>query len=192
MNRSLLVGLVLGLGTTALALVAAPRPATLQRVWARLRLGGVPGPTGVALVVEPAPAGAAGPGAHVVVWHVNAGPTAALVCWTDPPGDELAFEVVAVSVGGDGGGAAAGGAALPLPPARGPEEPTVAVPGARLRRTWLAPGQRLGLVCDLSRWVALPGPGAYDVRASRVPWGDPRGGFDGVRCASAPTRVVFP
>ncbi len=180
MSRSLFVGVALGLGLTALALVLAPRPAALQRAWARLRLGGVPGPTGVAISVEPAPPEVAAAGARVVVWHINAGPAPAEVCWSDPPGDEFGFEVTPA------------GAPAPLPPARGPDEATITTPGTALRRAWLPPGGRLGVVCDLSRWVALPGPGAYDVRAERVPWGDPRGDFDGVRCASAPARVVVP
>lgn len=179
MNRSLLVGLGLGLAVTALTLVVAPRPATLRAAWARLRLGGVPGADGVAIAVEPAPPGVAAPGAHVVVWHVNAGRAPVEVCWSDPPGDELGFEVA--PVGGD-----------PVPPARGPDAPTVAVPGTALRRVWLPPGGRVGVVCDLSRWVALPGPGAYEVRAERVPCGDPRFGFDGVRAVSEPVRVVVP
>ncbi len=178
MNRSLVLGLALGLAVTGLAVVAAPRAAAL---WARARLGGLPGSNGVALAVEPAPEGVAGPGARVVVWHVNAGGAPVEVCWSDPPGDELGFEVVP-----EGGGA-------PLPPARGPEHVTVATPGAALRRVWLPPGGRVGVVVDLSRWVALPpGPGVYDVRAERVPCGDPRFGFDGVRAVSGVARVVVP
>lgn len=171
------LGLAGGLVGTGLLLLVALHPAT-ARAWARARHGGVPGPTGVAIVVEPAPAGAAGAGAgpHVVVWYVNAGRAPAPVWWSEPPGEELWFEVAAA--GGD-----------TLPPARGPGDATVAAP-VRVRRTWLEPGERLGVVCDLSRWAALPGPGVYEVRAERAPLGDPVGGFDGVRARSEPARLV--
>ncbi|MCO5165661.1 MAG: hypothetical protein M9894_04740 [Planctomycetes bacterium] len=174
----LAVGFLAGLVVTGLAAAAVLHPAT-ARAWARARHGGVPGPTGVALVLAPAPDGTAGagPGPHVVVWYVNAGRAPAPVCWSDPPGEELSFEVTP-----------AGGEALP--PVRGPGDATVSAP-VRLLRRWLEPGERLGVVCDLSRWVTLPGPGVYEVRAARAPLGDPVGGFDGLRAVSEPARVVL-
>lgn len=174
------LGFALGLAFTAAALFVALRPALAWGLWCRVRHGGEPGASGIALVVEPAPTGTAGPGPGpwLVVWHVNTGRAPALVCWSDPPGDELAFEVVPE------------GASAPLPPARGPEAVTVA--GAPPRGTWVPPGGRVGVRGDLSRWVSLPGPGAYTVRAARAPLGDPRGGVDGVRCTSEPVRVQVP
>lgn len=176
MNRGLLVGFALGLGLTALALAGAP---WARALWARARLGGVPGANGVAISLEPAPPGTSTAPAAVVVWHENAGSAPVEVCWCDPPGGELGFEVVPAG-GGD-----------PLPPAQGPGDATLAT-GTTLRRTWLPPGGRVGVVVDLARYVALPGPGEYVVRAERVPCGDPRGGFDGVRCRSEPVRLALP
>jgi hypothetical protein len=179
-RASLAAGFGLGLVAAAPALVVALAPAAVYRAWCRLRHGGVPSATGVVLSVAPVPAALAAQDGRpcVLVWFTNVGRAPAPLCWSDPPGDELAVEVT-----GPGGVAA---------PRRSSEEATVARVATTLRRTWLAPGERLGLRCDLSRWVTLPGPGEYEVRAARAPWGDPRGRFDGLRCESAPVRVVLP
>lgn len=175
--RGLALGFALGLLAAAPLVALAVFPAATYRAWARLRWGAVPS-AGLVLQLSEAPADVAGPGPGpwVLATFVNVGDAPAPLCWSDPPGEELGFEV-----------APAGRPALP--PRRGPDVATVAS-GTEVRRTWLPPGGRLALRCDLSRAVALPGPGVYEVRATRSSYGDPAGGFDGVRCASGALRLV--
>lgn len=176
--RGLVTGFALGLLAATPLFALALFPAQVRAAWAHLRWGAVPSDGGVALVLEPAPAGVAGPGGGpwVVAWFVNTSAAPAPLCWSDPPGEELSFEVTLA--GADG----------PLPPRRAAGDATVTT-AAPIRRTWLPPGGRVGLRCDLSRSVAIPAAGALDVRATRAPWGDPREGFDGVRCESNTLRL---
>ena len=53
-----------------------------------------------------------------------------------------------------------------------------------IRTTELAPGAQLGFVCDVSRWIRFPGPGAYTITAEHVPFGT-----DSHWCHSNPLAV---
>ena len=57
-----------------------------------------------------------------------------------------------------------------------------ATPLAATEASWvhtvvLRPGERIGFTCDLARWVPLPGPGTYRVRAERISFGLGAGGL---------------
>lgn len=155
-----------GLAVTALALAPALYPAETYGLWCRLRYGAEPSPGGVILSLRPAPPGTAGEGAGpwVVAELHNVGGEATYAHVAERAGDELGFEAIERTA--DGGERAVARRALPPESAASP-----------LHRVELGPGERLGLVVDLSRWLELPagGPrGALRVRAERVPVaGDP-------------------
>ncbi len=155
-----------GLAVAAAALAPALYPAEVYGLWCRLRYGAEPSAGGVVLSVAPAPPAAAGEGAGpwVVVELHNVGSAPTVVNLPERPGGELSFEALTAS-----------GAPVPgRPPAMEQE----AVP---IHSVELAPGERLGVVCDLSRWLEVPADArALRVRAERAPVaGDPH------RCASS-------
>jgi hypothetical protein len=88
----------------------------------------------------------------------NLGPDPAQVLVPERLGEELTF----VAEGREG----------PVPRASWSSETT----GSPLHATPLAPGGSLALPCDLSRWLAFPGPGTYQVRAERIDLGSRRAG----------------
>ncbi len=159
---------VLGLALTSAATLGVVRPPFAVAAWSRLRRGAAPsaGSDGGGVVMTLAPS----QGSTIVAWFENVGRAPTQLCWRERPGDELGFAVET-----DAG---------PCAP-RGPDEPQEPPASRDLRWTTLAPGERLGLVCDLRRWVTIPdGPTTLRVRGDRAPLGDPARGFDGHRCRS--------
>lgn len=142
----------------ALALSPKLFPVQTYRAWCAVRYGGaVPSPEGLLLLIhEPAP-GLRGPGRGpwIELEFRNVGTEALEFLHPEQLGGELGFRVDGVE--------------------------TEARPAATTETSWvhrvvLQPGERLGFSCDLARWVTLPKPGAYAVRAERISFGLRQGG----------------
>lgn len=171
-----LLAFALGLTLTSAATLGVVRPPFAVAAWSRLRRGAAPSTGsdggGVSMTLAPHQ------GATVVAWFENVGRAPTRLCWRERPGDELGFAVEAE--------------AGPCAP-RAPDEPQTPSASRELRWTTLAPGERLGLVCDLRRWVTVPDAArTLRVRGDRAPLGDPARGFDGHRCRSNGLELTLP
>lgn len=145
------------LGLVLCGLVLAPflYPVPVYRSWCGLVYGGaVPSPDGLLLTIRPAGVGEGGPGGGpwIVLEARNLNRAPLRVNTLDVFGDEVTFR-------------AADSQGVALDPAR--------ETGAPIEASWvhsseLAPGASIGWVCDLSRWVVVPGPGSYRLKAERI------------------------
>ncbi len=145
----------LGLGLCGLVLAPALFPVPVYRAWCALAYdGAVPSPDGFLLTVRPATAGEAGPGSGpwIVLEAQNLTRNPLNVNTLDVFGDEITFRVTDSH-----------GRALEQARATG-----AAIEASWVHRNEVAPGARLGWVCDVSRWVKIPGPGSYRLEAERI------------------------
>lgn len=160
-----------GLVSTGAILAPAVFPAQVYGAWCRARYGAEPSAQGIVLTLRSAESVVRGPagGPWVQLEFLNIGREPAVLMVPERLGGELGFR----ATGPDG---------LRVAQRSGPAAATV--PG-RIRRHVLAPGERLGLVCDLSRWLIFPsGEAVYAVQADRAPLAR-----DGVRCRSNTLRL---
>jgi hypothetical protein len=145
----------LGLGLCGLFLAPLLYPVQSYRTWCGLvYAGAIPSPDGLLLTIRPATAGEAGPGSGpwVVLEARNLTRAPLRVNTLDVFGDEVDFRAT------DGEGRGLGSARKT---------------GAPIEASWvhsnaLPPGASIGWVCDVSRWVKIPGPGSYRVEAERI------------------------
>jgi len=156
------VAFAAGLSLAGLGALPFLFPARTFALWCQLRYEGRPSAGGLVLRVAPAPAGTAGqgPGPWLLLELENLGGTPTTLNQPEPLGEEWSFEVRD----------AQGREVAPRPLDLG------RIGTSRPLRQLRIPGRkRLGLLADLSRWVELPGPGRYWVRALRADLRDGHG-----------------
>ena len=161
----------LGLGVCALVMSPKLFPVQAYEAWCAVRHGGaIPSPEGLLLRIGEAPRGlrGPGPGPWIELEFRNLGKAPLKFLHSERLGGELGFSVEGVE--------------------------GTAVPEATTEVSWihtvaLEPGERIGFTCDLSRWVPLPGPGVYTVRAERISFGLREGGLPST---SNPLQVQWP
>ncbi len=153
---------VFGLTVCGLALSPKLFPVQTYKAWCALRYdGAIPSAKGLLLTIREAPPGlrGSGRGPWIELEFCNVGEAPLAFLHPERLGDELGFRVEGVDV--------------------------VATPDATTEASWvhtvvIQPGERIGFTCDLARWVTLPAPGTYTVRAERISFGLREGGLPSV------------